>query len=736
MKILLCLVSRYDTFLKLKSQYKVLHGVAQSSCLFCKAQRQIRDKNGKKQKNPINVIDYGFMNILYVFGLYKIIIHPTQKICMACNIDPLNKEKLFKLPMKNFIKKEHEKICIQIIKLKRWQVGMFIIEKQPKYKIILKDLNREKSVLHPTEYKYLFGLTREQWLKIHELFIEEMYKYFTKHKTKQLILKRNNQTHSWIYNLTTPTDQNHIHKSIMCMLLKWKLNSNVRSMSRILNIGINQFSDYILRFTSIGILFTSKYLFNTKKELATCYNAITWQLLEIPKSMNVVIGDGCRFKILKPTSFEDTYLSFDAKHKMNSLNLMGFCSIDGDYIGFYPKIYTMGSDGSHPDGFALDFILLNNTNEILKLIKPNTQKFNQDGTKILFDRAIPHGCVVNEKGLFNINYPCNSKGLQTQYQANNTRSKTTIHRWAIESCFGRLASKWRIFKAATSDVHPKNVSIFAVWCDIAAAIFNALGLSKNKKSAERILQTKWMLNRKISLQVGPMDKSRLNIIGEKYKLPSSIKNIWIKAKTPRELYDNAPFWNKQKIQEYFDLNEKEIAIFSGGKYTLSQGELYVTHSRMWIEIYYSTKKHYQDIIMIRGIKRKFSRFYQKNQEIHAIRRDYPTHNIYLSKKENMIENIFNEEEYTPRMRSLDFWCDCLIGSRTINPDSHIMCGLLYLCKYWINGIQANITDEKRLNFSEMIDIKGWVTSVKTLSHEGLDMFCQDFLKHYESLKYD
>ena len=48
----------------------------------------------------------------------------------------------------------------------------------------------------------------------------------------------------------------------------------------------------------------------------------------------------------------------------------------------------------------MDFLIFNNIDGILKWLDVNSKRFLNDGTRIIFDRALAAGCVLFEYGIY------------------------------------------------------------------------------------------------------------------------------------------------------------------------------------------------------------------------------------------------------------------------------------------------------------------------------------------------
>lgn len=684
---------------------------AKSSCFYCGKPRQIK-KNSKKIKNVIRFYDFGIMNVLKYFQMYQILIDPEQKICMNCLDNITNSSKLNQTKLKIYQKNKHQQYALKILQFRKWQQKLFIKQKKhPKFiDEIIHDLSIKITRITTSKYKNIFGLTRDHLLVLFKEIINVLDEYFTKTGLNYLKYVLNDKTRVFTYDLDVTKDITRIKKAILCVLSKWKVNASCDFLSITLNIGPNQFIEFLQEASPILYIFAQKHLINTRSKLKECQVELYNELMGISKDINVIIADGCRYRIVKPDNYAVGYLSYDLKHRMNSFNSIGIVAADGRFVGFYPK-QGIGSDGTHSDGGVFDYILLNNYDNIGELIDSNNAPYDNTGTKILFDRAIPHHSISMKYGIYNFSYPCNSKGKQTQYQNNATRYECTFYRWQIERAFSILSNRWSIFHAATSNIHGNYINLMGIWLDGAASITNYLNLSKNIITPWRKIQAKWLLTRKIELNVTPQDKTLLQIIGDRFINKKSIKNIWIKATSVFDLVSRSIYWTKNKILEQFDLNADEALLYGGGTFPIDNAKKYLTHSRYYIELYFSNEEVYKNILMVRGIKNKMSRDYITN----------PNKKFYivlLSKRREIIDNIFNINEFSYKLRSIDHYCTCNVGARTLHADSHVMTSLLYITKYFLFNKDIPVISKKSSNYEGLLDIRPWYKQLKSLSMEA------------------
>lgn len=697
------------------------------SCIFCKKTRQVWvKKNGKlvKVKNEtVTIVDMGVNRCLYIFYKYHIILKRTHKVCTQCIsvLDCL-------LEIKPWLKTP-EQVCVYgdkrnmfhkkaivvgyLTSNKIWTAGNMKKEKMNVVKQIIYDIRNDKNKIKliTSKYKGVTGLTKKQLKQVLKEIVTLVKKKAVK-ETGQSYFNDLRSEKVWVYTMTNVKGQNKLLQDLLRLFIKWKTNASNRTLAALTECSLNTFCESIRKITTVVRLYSNKWLVNTREKLKKHKVKCYYDLMGLDESIDIVIGDGVRFKSDAPKNYHLQHFTFDNKHKQNSYNTIGFCCITGYYIGFYPK-KGLGSDGGHPDGFATDFLFLNDMDRIITdVVTPNTYCGSNDGTRVLFDRALRMGSFLYEMKLINWGHPNLKLGKQSTKQANDTRKKCTTYRWLIEKSFGNLGNKWKIFRANTTGLNGYYYPLFGEWLDFAGAICNHLRIGISTVDKERISQVKWMKNNEIHKKWFPWEKSRLQKILEQFRLNRSLSQIWYLAKTPEILYVNS-VWNQKKVNDTFCLNESELKLYGGGIYARENADLYIVHSRQWIQVYFSKIHVYQNYLMIRGIKKRMTRVWENTQKKNAKREDYAIHNVILAKRRFPVINVWRNEKYTDKLKHLDSVCDCVIGSRDICKDSHIITALLFL-KKWINHepLPAYLKSEHKYRY--LYDINHFKSKISSL----------------------
>ena len=504
-----------------------------SKCLFCKEARQ-KKVNGINIANPNkSFCKIGFELGLYIVQEMNILMDKNQVCCYEC--------------LKNFIenlysvnwKKENIFICEKSkdtsIKLANTYLNSKKIWKlfenvQKKDGNILNNLLKavtSNEFFSDKKSKAVTGLTVKQ-LKVLCNEMIDLIKQYEIGSEKLSYFELDNKLYT--FNTGTKQGKNRIITGIIILLMKWKLNVSNNTLHSIVNRGINFVNSIILEITSVMHIFSEKYLINTREKLEKNTNVYYNKLMGISPEILVVLADGVRFNCYKCRSdYHMAYLLFDNKHLMTSFNTIGFVTTTGKYIGFIPEC-GVGSDGHHGDGYVMDFILLNNVGDLLDIILVNSRPFANDGTRIIFDRALKNGCHTYKYGLFNYATPTLKTGLQSTYQADASRWKATSYRWMVERCFGNIGVIWCIFRAATSRIISFYVPYFGKWLNFAAAICNKFSIGMPVFDKERLEQTDWMINRKANCNYTKLETLYLKKVIDKFRYMKSLNNFWDSSK--------------------------------------------------------------------------------------------------------------------------------------------------------------------------------------------------------------
>lgn len=372
-----------------------------------------------------------------------------------------------------------------------------------------------------------------------------------------------------------------------------------------------------------------------------------------------------------------------------------------------------------------------------------------DGTRIIFDRALGRGCVVFEMGIINFTTPCLKMNRKKNENENNkSRLNATIVRWGIEKGFGNLGNVWKIFSSQSIPINNYYIPIFGKWLDIAGAICNHIGIGLANRSEKRLKQLQLMkMKNEQDLTCKYSNNPYVDILN-KFANEKELIKYWIKCKNVKDIINESPYWTMEKLINAFKFNEEDLKLIGGGPYTYEMGKWYLIHSKFFIEIYVSVFKNYEKYILIRGIKPRMTRNWDKN---HAIVRgskrklhttddlDYIEngekwksrfHMVLLGQRplHNIIVND-SKFKYSKNVLSVYYGCTCVHGSRSICGDSHVLCGL-HLINMIING-KTKIEDEivSKLKWAKVFDINHFKAYIRDLNEKQKEMFVNQFMSN-------
>lgn len=719
-----------------------------SRCVGCNAPRQICIGNNKKISNP-DVAFWGLgENIcFYLFEKYKILVNKKAILCWHCWIN-FGERVLQQKPWNKDSNKMNKARCFVINKNKWITNGKVLKEakvlaaeliashdswsdltkKTKKYNIVDKLLHSlektEPNLIRNSKYKQLTGLKKTQFSS----FCKEILHIIKAHQngSKKSVFIINGV--EYIFSIQTSCEKKLIRKMLLILLMKWRSNLSNVTLAAMIQVGSRQVREYLRKITSVLPTYSDKWLVNTKKKLKKHRNVYYNYLMGIDENMDVVMGDGVRFKACKPCSFQAQYSTFDNKHGFNSFNVIGWCTIDGYYIGFYPRC-GFSSDGQHADGVCSDFLILFNIENILNVITPNTYPFANDGTRCIFDRALRAGCYTLKYGIINWATPNLKLGTQTRAEANETRKQATSYRWMIEKCFGTLGNVWKIFKAPISLINSNYFDIFGYWVNAAGAICNQFRVGVPEFDEQRLLQTLWMKTKIINENPVKNSKTILEICLEKYRLKRTLKKTWIKANNIDDLVENSE-WNLNKLNNYFFLAEKELAVYGGGVFSYRLSRYYLVHSASYLEVYYSNVEMYKNIIMIRNMKQKLTREYDDNGGANGEGRDdWKFHNILLARLKHKVVNIFEAVTFSNQLCYLDSCCDCVIGRRSVSVCTHVITALVFF-KKWTYNIDIRPVLPSENKYENLIDISFWKKNMNTLATNQMKFYARQFCSNF------
>lgn len=671
------------------------------ACMCCNKTRQIYVKNDEnklvKVKNPdIQLVNLGINRALYLIDRYCVIVNRKSKVCINClsmfswllqkkiwNKEPnyvwkyTDKDKIYsnKAIIAGYISSNKIWTSFNVKKIKMNAVKQLIYD--------LKD-HPNKVPINIIKYKQLTGLTKSEFSKVSSELIKLIKKKSIKN-TGHCYFKDLRTNKVWFYTPGTKKGIKMILRDLIRLFIKWKTNAYNITLAALTECQELQFAESIRKISTVLELYSKKWLVNTREKLKKYKVKEYYNLMSLSEDIDIIIGDGVRFKCNRPKNYHLSHFTFDNKHKHNSYNAIGFCCITGHYIGFYPK-KGLGSDGHHPDGYANDFIFINDIDNIITdVVTPNSFPGSNDGTRVLFDRALRMGSFLYYMNLINYGHPNLKLGRQKPKDANDTRKNCTTYRWLIEKSFGNLGQKWKIFRASTTGLNGYYFPLFGAWLDFAGAVCNHLGIGISKVNSDRIKQVRWMKNNEIQRKWMPYEKNKLQKLLDLFRLNSSLSRIWYVAQTPEMLYVNS-HWTEEALVNTFCLSEPDMKLYGGGVYARENADYYLIHSRNWINVYYSKVAAYSNLLMIRGIKKRMTRFWEDKKGKNPKRDDYAMHNVLLTKRDIPVINVWKNENYSDKLKYLDSCCDCVIGARDICKDSHVIASILYL-KKWVNREQ-------------------------------------------------
>ena len=644
---------------------------------------------------------------------------------------------------------EFQNICYKLLNFELEKELNCIETKKTTLKQIINDyFNNTNSKKYQKNYQRYFGITKYQLTKVMTEVMSDLKPGINKIK----LVTHKGEEH-FIFN---KNNHKSILLDILVLLIKWRMCLPNEDIACLFGLSYVTVSKKIYNGTALLQSYSKKFLINTPEKLKNeaPYFEIA-KLMGIQGKKYVVMGDGIRFKCQSSQHFQSQQFSYDGKHKYNAYNCIGFNTCrSGKYVGFYPKSGT-GSDGHHWDGWVLDFLIFNNVDNILSWLKVNSIPYKDDGIIIIFDRAVAKGCVTLTEGVVTYKTPCLSihKKMTTK-SSNDNRTDATSIRFGIEKCFGNLGNIFKMFGAKANPIVGYYVPIFGIWLDEAAAMCNHLGIGLFDVKQQRKEELEVMELKKKQDFYNQYMNNPYTMILKKFKDKKIFKNFWIEAKNIQHLINNSPYWNSNKLRELFNLNEKQLRKIGGGPYTLEMGKWYLIHSRLFIKIYFSNHKDYKQYLLIKGIKPKYTRDWDKN---HGIVRGKKKKKIkttddieidfegetWISKfhsvligyrdKNNEIQNIGNYI-HSHSVLNLFYGCSCVHGSRTINADSHGICGLMYVQKF-IKGIQKIKNDSVAKNkWRYCMDINHFKAYLNDLKKDYLTVFVKNFVENSKKVK--
>ena len=753
-----------------KLQVKLFHQYP-SKCIICLTPRQKQKYGIKIKYTSIKTVSYDISFKLLKF--YNILVGPKRYICTICyknlfeilNNGYLNNLKVWNTLIwsvnkdgKKYVNKDSK---VLIYKFKNICNTLLISKKLNSYSIknsylnilesMIKDiLNNTITLSLNNKYKYYTGLKREQ-LKMVFLSILNIINMDNNNNdpnySKSYILNQTGGPKRYKFYIK---NKKIILKDIIILLIKWKLTLPNVTIASLFETGKMNVRHSIYRGTVLIFEYSKIHLINTKYKLKKERpNKDLRRVMNINENVDVCHADGVRFKCQSATHFQTQQFNYDNKHKYNAYNCIGFNTLkNGKYIGFYP-VAGVGSDGHHWDGHVMDFNIFNNIDGILNWLTINSKPYISDGTRIIFDRALFAGCVTFSEGVVTYSTPIKKNtSKKTAYENNKSRCDATISRWSIEKSFGNLGNVWPIFSSQSITINNCYVPVFGKWLNGAAGICNHIGIGLVDMSETRKKQIKLMDLKKNQDIYDQFNNNEYSFILKTIESNESLKKYWIKAKSVQHLIKTSPYWTSiDKLKHHFYFKKTELINIGGGIYTYRLGKWYMVHSKYFIEVWFSKLKDYQKYLLIRNIKPRMTRNWDKNHSIirGSNKRLHTTddleyieygdiwkskfHNVLIGKR-RLNNRIIDVSKYNFSNKELNtfFCCSCIHGSRTICADSHVICALRYL-QIFIDGGQIKDDSYSKSKWDDVIDINYFKAYLKDLKKEYLQIYINKFMNN-------
>jgi len=706
-------------------------GHSQKQCMIC--QTKCKNRLGESVKEHTHL---GQGRSLHMLQFYRILAFRRQLVCNDCNqhfdtnilqkiLLKRNRLKTWDTRNKNYLKWLLEMDTSNIIK-----AGLKIVSKVKTHLNLLIQMALDQTCLEEKEitlgnrlYRNSVGLTPTQFKEL----MRQIYITFNGERFKKVFLGGIQKN----FYLDQTKHRFNI-KSVLALLIKLRVGISNKQLCTLFHTS--HIYTYYYHGTALLESFKDKFLINTAEKLnsLTKYDIIR-KLLKVPSNQHVVCADGVRFRTQKSrTDFDSQKITWDTKHQFNGVSFIGMNEVDrGYFCGFYPECAT-STDGAHWDGRVLDYLILNNTDGLLYLIKLNSAPFQQNGTLIIMDRCLGCGCLTLQHGLVWYKYPCTSKKkILTVIQGNRSRTDATLHRWVNEGSFGRIKKKWAYFRFQT---HTKLVPILGKWLNIAASIMNYFKMGLVTLSEERKKYLQWMDVKITQEKINPGETNVWSTTLKKFRYDKDLMGeygpFWHKCETVEDIISISTYWSKDRLKKLFNCTNDDLKIIAGGMFTIKQGWSYLISSVTDMGIYVSTFKEYKKLIMIRNIKRKNSsklsvRAYEAKDEPEKAN---PTcHHIILCERPHFANIQGMEDLVGYRPRTMYWCCNCVAGSKSLNADSHVMAGLIFL-KYKINKkkIPTNFVVEKYWN--NIIHVQKLQNFFKHYSYEKRQLILTKWMK--------
>ena len=506
----------------------------------------------------------------------------------------------------------------------------YVYKKQPAKKLDAVALEKFRGRGSRNFYKKDIGFEYEMFIKIIDEILKHMpntenitrfipvdippnkCKYHTKGQ------RIYDEKYEYAYKWNKKKDMNVIKKSVYLWLAFMYKGLPLNRLEPIYGYDRTTLSKYLYMGSSLlNTYFKPFHLCNTREKIKKEQNLWIHQMLGISYCRNIVFIDGIRFKCKKSKDFAAQYYTFSKKDKFNAINMIGVFTFSGQCIGFFPESGNFSSK-MNGDGYLWDRILMHNEGGITNLLPTNDPFLLlttniETGAVIFADKAWHLSQDKIERGHKYYTPNCDGQKKPENRQAANYGRICTMFRFSIEHSFGAFTKLWKFY---TNFISTSYALATPYWINICGSIINFTKYGYKTISDERIKQIAYMNMRE---QYGCDATSLLlrKILFD-WKSPTSIKKgtylydnkyikVWKKAKGFHDILNDPynKFWDMNMIK-LFNTNNYERKFMAGGIYGINNAPGYLWHSRNKIEIYYSTMRQYEHMIMVRSLMKKYS----------------------------------------------------------------------------------------------------------------------------------
>ena len=456
-----------------------------------------------------------------------------------------------------------------------------------------------------------------------------------------------------------------------------------------------------------------KTLDDIKKEQSPWLN----YMLGVDKDRIIIFVDGIRWKISKSGDYALQHMTWSEKDKYNAFNVLGLHTVTGKCIMYAPEVGN-ASCSNNGDSYVWDMFILENIDGIAKLIPLNKVLGEEKGVILIVDKAWDwsedrryggHTCFLP-----NIS---KQQKPERRLQANRGRL-ATMWRWSNEKCYVCFSTLWRFWRGTINTVY---CDILGKLANICGALINFTGWGINKISGERMRQLYLMkMKYEQCLRVTPR-VDYYNLLS-RYRVKTSLvngrKTIWKHAKSPMDIIndnDNT-YWSINRLKKFI-LNDvkDDLSLLGGGTFSVRMAKKYAYHSRDWIGVYYSNISTYKSYIMIRNIKKKYSKFNVCKPEASADR----NHHVLLYQRHagNIIINTSGIYEYPRICLSTNSTCLGRHGKRDVSICGHGGCAYYYYTMWFFQKRIENPHPKASSYMKNMINADKWKKKYHALSRE-------------------